>query len=75
MLVNMSEEQDDLDTYDAGYSEGYEQALTVLSEFIVHTEKQNWSAKLLLEVLHVLIHGSEEEVLVMLRSIEPTTLH
>ena len=75
MLVGMSEEKDDLDIYHAGYSAGYEQALASLSEFIDCTEKKNWSADLLLEILHVLINGSEEEIKAMLDAFEPTTLH
>ena len=65
----------DQEYYQRGYTDGYDEAIDALMEFVVTTDKQTWSVEILQEILHLLRHGSEEELIVFLHDMEPITLH
>jgi hypothetical protein len=65
----------DQEYYQRGYTDGYDEALDALTEFVVTTDKQTWSVEILQEILHLLRHGTEEELIVFLHDMDPITLH
>ena len=74
MEVVMSNEAD-AEIYQAGYTDGYDEAIGSLITFLDHTDKTHWSSEVLQEIFHVLLNGTEEEVLVLIDNFEPATLH
>ena len=65
----------DNEYYQRGYTDGYDEAIESVLEFVSHTDKATWSVDLLQEVLYLLRHGSPEELVIFLNDMEPITLH
>lgn len=65
----------DSEYYQAGYTDGYDEAIGSLIDFLDHTDKTQWSTEVLKEIFHVLLNGTEEEVLILVDNFEPAVLH